>query len=144
MRTYSRVLIVLVVVAVTAVIASRVVLPLLNGADVSSLSTQALFAASLPEPSGKVQEVKQWQGKVMVVNFRAPALPRRNAGIYPVTGQVPQSGHHCTGYCSWATSGVPPYAAILGTDGRMVKNHFGRINLQQLEQALQPLLAVAH
>ena len=54
MRTYARVLIVLVVVAVIAIIASRTVLPwLLSGSDISSLSTQALFAANLPDPSGK-------------------------------------------------------------------------------------------
>lgn len=41
----------------------------------SALSTQALFAAKLPDPNGKTQALKQWQGKIIVLNFWATWCP---------------------------------------------------------------------
>jgi thiol-disulfide isomerase/thioredoxin len=180
MRTYARVLIVLVVVAVIAVITSRIVLPwLLNGSDVSSLSTQALFAANLPDPSGKTQAVKQWQGKVAVVNFWATWCPPcreempelsqlqdkyRSQGVVVLgiaadeldkvkefSKSMPVSYALLVGDFEGMNlaqslgnhNGVLPYTVILNADGQVVKSYFGRINLQQLEQTLQPLLADA-
>ena len=178
MRTYARVLIVLVVVAVIAVVTSRIVLPwLLSESDVSSLSTQALFAANLPDPSGKTQAVKQWQGKVAVVNFWATWCPPcreempelsqlqdkyRGQGVVVLgiaadeldkvnefSKSMPVSYALLVGDFEGMNlaqslgnhTGVLPYTVILGTDGHVVKNYFGRINLQQLEQTLLPLLA---
>jgi thiol-disulfide isomerase/thioredoxin len=180
MRTYARVLIVLVVVAVIAVITSRIVLPwLLNGSDVSSLSTQALFAANLPDPSGKTQAVKQWQGKVAVVNFWATWCPPcreempelsqlqdkyRSQGVVVLgiaadeldkvkefSKSMPVSYALLVGDFEGMNlaqslgnhNGVLPYTVILNADGQVVKSYFGRINLQQLEQTLQPLLVDA-
>jgi thiol-disulfide isomerase/thioredoxin len=37
----------------------------------SSASTEALFAASFPDETGKSQSMAQWRGKVLVVNFWA-------------------------------------------------------------------------
>ena len=38
-------------------------------------STQSLFAASFPDENGKPQALKQWQGKVIVLNFWATWCP---------------------------------------------------------------------
>ena len=40
-----------------------------------SVSTEALFAASFPDENGKTQALKQWQGKVIVLNFWATWCP---------------------------------------------------------------------
>ena len=37
----------------------------------ASISTKSLFAATLPEADGSPHALKQWQGKIMVVNFWA-------------------------------------------------------------------------
>jgi thiol-disulfide isomerase/thioredoxin len=41
----------------------------------SQVSTQALFAASFPDQDGKPQALKQWQGKIIVLNFWATWCP---------------------------------------------------------------------
>ena len=41
----------------------------------SNLSTQALFAAQLPDVDDKPQALKQWQGKTIVLNFWATWCP---------------------------------------------------------------------
>src|SRR5947209_7882989 len=46
-----------------------------SSGDVSTLSTQALFAAAYPDASGHAQAVSQWQGKLAVVNFWATWCP---------------------------------------------------------------------
>ena len=38
-------------------------------------STQSLFATSFPDENGKPQALKQWQGKVIVLNFWATWCP---------------------------------------------------------------------
>lgn len=38
-------------------------------------STQSLFAASFPDADGKPQALKQWQGKIIVLNFWATWCP---------------------------------------------------------------------
>ena len=38
-------------------------------------STQNLFAASFPDEDGKLQALKQWQGKIIVLNFWATWCP---------------------------------------------------------------------
>ena len=38
-------------------------------------STQSLFAASFPDENGKPQALKQWQGKIIVLNFWATWCP---------------------------------------------------------------------
>lgn len=38
-------------------------------------STQSLFATSFPDENGKTQALKQWQGKVIVLNFWATWCP---------------------------------------------------------------------
>jgi peroxiredoxin len=43
--------------------------------NVSAFSTQALFEATYPDASGKVQAVNQWRGKLAVVNFWATWCP---------------------------------------------------------------------
>lgn len=43
--------------------------------DSPQSSTEALFASSLADSSGKSQPVAQWQGKVLVVNFWATWCP---------------------------------------------------------------------
>ena len=40
-------------------------------APIAALSTQALFAASFPDANGNLQTLKQWQGKIAVINFWA-------------------------------------------------------------------------
>lgn len=40
-----------------------------------SQGTAALFAASFPDANNKVQALKQWQGKIVVVNFWATWCP---------------------------------------------------------------------
>lgn len=37
----------------------------------SATSTQALFASQLPDSTGQLQKLSQWQGKIAVVNFWA-------------------------------------------------------------------------
>ena len=44
-------------------------------ANSNSASTQALFAASFPDENGKTQALKQWQGKIIVLNFWATWCP---------------------------------------------------------------------
>ena len=46
-----------------------------SGNQSGALSTQALFAAKLPDPAGKIQELHQWQGKIIVLNFWATWCP---------------------------------------------------------------------
>lgn len=41
----------------------------------STFSTQALFAAKLPDTDGNMQSLKQWQGKIIVLNFWATWCP---------------------------------------------------------------------
>lgn len=41
----------------------------------SKLSTQALFASQLTDADGKLQAFKQWQGKIIVLNFWATWCP---------------------------------------------------------------------
>ncbi len=41
----------------------------------NAITTQALFAASFPDENGKPQALKQWQGKVIVLNFWATWCP---------------------------------------------------------------------
>ena len=41
----------------------------------SSISTQALFATQLLDADGKLQALKQWQGKIVVLNFWATWCP---------------------------------------------------------------------
>lgn len=43
--------------------------------DNSNISTGALYAANFVDASAKPQAVKQWQGKIMVVNFWATWCP---------------------------------------------------------------------
>lgn len=40
-----------------------------------SSASAAIFAASLPDLEGKSQALKQWQGKILVLNFWAPWCP---------------------------------------------------------------------
>lgn len=46
-----------------------------SNSESASSSTQKLFAASFPDENGKVQALKQWQGKVIVLNFWATWCP---------------------------------------------------------------------
>lgn len=46
-----------------------------NSEPSNKLSTQALFAAQLPDTEGKFQALKQWQGKTIVLNFWATWCP---------------------------------------------------------------------
>lgn len=41
----------------------------------NSVSTQALFATTFPDENGKPQALKQWQGKIIVLNFWATWCP---------------------------------------------------------------------
>lgn len=43
--------------------------------DQPALSSAALFAATLPDAQGQQQALKQWRGKIMVVNFWATWCP---------------------------------------------------------------------
>lgn len=49
--------------------------PAQNQGSRSNASTQALYAANLPDAQGKPQALQQWQGKVAVVNFWATWCP---------------------------------------------------------------------
>ncbi len=42
---------------------------------VEAVKADAVFAASFPDLEGKAQPLKQWRGKVMVLNFWAPWCP---------------------------------------------------------------------
>jgi len=46
-----------------------------DGQGASNLATTALFAASFPDHTGQAQAIKQWQGKILVVNFWATWCP---------------------------------------------------------------------
>lgn len=46
-----------------------------SSADVSALSTQALYAATYPDAAGHAQALNQWRGKLTVVNFWATWCP---------------------------------------------------------------------
>lgn len=46
-----------------------------NLEESNSTSTQALFAATLPDENGNPQALKQWQGKIIVLNFWATWCP---------------------------------------------------------------------
>lgn len=46
-----------------------------KGEPSNKLATQALFAAQLPDVDGKLQALKQWQGKTIVLNFWATWCP---------------------------------------------------------------------
>jgi thiol-disulfide isomerase/thioredoxin len=61
----------LLVVATLALGAGFWLHPWNRGVSPSSVDVTRLMAASLPDMDGKSQALKQWQGKVMVVNFWA-------------------------------------------------------------------------
>ncbi len=42
---------------------------------INNSPTQALFAANFPDENGKAQALKQWQGKIIVLNFWATWCP---------------------------------------------------------------------
>lgn len=46
-----------------------------NKGSSNTLRTQALFAAQFPDTEGKLQALKQWQGKTIVLNFWATWCP---------------------------------------------------------------------
>jgi thiol-disulfide isomerase/thioredoxin len=70
MRSYARVLIVL---GVLGALASA--LWLAAHTSQPQIDTGALFAASFPDSQGQTQAIKQWRGKVLVVNFWATWCP---------------------------------------------------------------------
>jgi peroxiredoxin len=43
--------------------------------EVSTPTTQTLFSKSFPDENGKIQNLKQWQGKIIVLNFWATWCP---------------------------------------------------------------------
>lgn len=43
--------------------------------DTNNAPTQGLFATSMPDENGKQQALKQWQGKIIVLNFWATWCP---------------------------------------------------------------------
>jgi len=49
--------------------------PVAEGEGASNLAATALFAASFPDSAGQTQSLKQWQGKILVVNFWATWCP---------------------------------------------------------------------
>ncbi len=46
-----------------------------NSETLNKQATQALFALQLPDSEGKLQALKQWQGKTIVLNFWATWCP---------------------------------------------------------------------
>lgn len=62
----------LFIVSVSIGVVSR---SFLFGQNGDGLSTQTLFAASFPDANGKTQALKQWQGKIIVLNFWATWCP---------------------------------------------------------------------
>jgi thiol-disulfide isomerase/thioredoxin len=67
-------------IAVVALFALSVTIGLVSRShfsnqDGAGLSTQTLFAASFPDAKGKTQALKQWQGKIIVLNFWATWCP---------------------------------------------------------------------
>ena len=49
--------------------------PAHNQGAPSNASTQALYAATFPDVQAKQQPLKQWQGKVAIINFWATWCP---------------------------------------------------------------------
>ncbi|HSH73442.1 MAG TPA: TlpA disulfide reductase family protein [Methylophilaceae bacterium] len=49
--------------------------PVADGQGASNLATAVLFGASFPDSAGQTQAIKQWQGKILVVNFWATWCP---------------------------------------------------------------------
>jgi len=43
--------------------------------EVSTPTIQTLFSKSFPDENGKIQNLKQWQGKIIVINFWATWCP---------------------------------------------------------------------
>lgn len=78
MRTVAGVLIALFVLAAAGLLLVRTQFPaLLPGASAtaSASATQALFAASFPDAQGQAQQLGQWRGQVVVLNFWATWCP---------------------------------------------------------------------
>lgn len=74
MRTDARLLIALLLAVMTTLAAVKALTPdRSKPANISS--SEALFAASFPDASGKMQPLGQWRNRVLVVNFWATWCP---------------------------------------------------------------------
>ncbi|MGZ8251741.1 MAG: TlpA family protein disulfide reductase, partial [Methylophilaceae bacterium] len=77
MQSFSRLLVVIAVIIAGWGISKFLVQPrLADGQNApSGITTTALFAATMPDHLGQPQALKQWQGKILVVNFWATWCP---------------------------------------------------------------------
>jgi thiol-disulfide isomerase/thioredoxin len=71
----KKIAIVIVVLLIAALLGIGLRYHSSSSPDQPGLSTAALFAATFPDAEGKQQPLKQWQGKILVVNFWATWCP---------------------------------------------------------------------
>lgn len=77
MQSFGRLLVVIAVIIAGWGISKFLIQPrLADGQNApSGITTTALFAATMPDHLGQPQALKQWQGKILIVNFWATWCP---------------------------------------------------------------------
>jgi len=97
-------------------------------------SARALLQASLPDLSGQVQRLAQWQGKVLVVNFWATwCAPCREEipALIQVQKQLGAKGVQVLGIAIDQADRVRPYAAEMGINYPLLVGELDAIDLSR-------------
>ena len=127
--------------------------------EVSTPTIQTLFSKSFPDENGKIQNLKQWQGKIIVLNFYVN-LKYQNKNVVVVgisTDDIPTvkkfTNETKVSYPLLAADmagsdlafslgndqDVLPYTVIIKPDGTVEKTFFGRLSMPKLEETLNKL-----